>query len=365
MIHIASSFLELPSEIKKALKNLPLNVEMRQDWLTSSEKVIENLNAFYYVEESDGIIDSFIVSNSVNKLDCSLFITDNDIRKQIVKRREDEPDFFKFNVLFIGSPMSMGTGIHLRKNKSFQDVFNRFKEYVFEYQNIDGIFFTNSSVNDEKIQSKNFVSFPYYPNTLLSLPFDSFEEYLSGRKKKKRWDIKNKKRIFAEKDCSIEITPNSQILDKEYEKLFKLYQNTEKNNPDTINYLHYSTEDRFRGLKLLNDDYKWIIVKQFDEIIAFALLIEDGETLIFKHVGLDYFVNRATYAYFNLFYSAIAFAIDNKFKEMQCGSTTYEVKLSLGCQLITREASIIFNDSKEGEPTEFFANFQFGGAKNE
>ena len=333
--------------------------------MISSETIIDNLDAFYYVEENNGVIDTFIVSNIIEKLDCSLFIGDESVVKQIVSRREVNPDFYKYKVLFIGAPMSMGPGAYLKSGILFQDVFDRFKEYVFNHKDIDGIFFTNSSVNNERIQSEYLMSFPYYPNTLLSLPFQNFEEYLNSRKKKKRWDIKKKKQIFSDKKCLIEIIPNSQILNTEYEKLFNLYQNTEKNNPDTVNYLHYSSNDKFRSLKSLGDDYKWIIVKQFDNIIAFALLVADGNVLNFKHVGLDYSVNRDTYSYFNLFYSAIKFAIENGFDFMQCGSTTYEVKLSLGCQVIDREATIIFNHKTNEKLMEFFKSFRFGGSKNE
>lgn len=365
MIYTAHSISELPSEIKKVIRTLPLSVEMRQDWLISSETIIDNLDAFYYVEENNGVIDTFIVSNIIEKLDCSLFIGDESVVKQIVSRREVNPDFYKYKVLFIGAPMSMGPGAYLKSGILFQDVFDRFKEYVFNHKDIDGIFFTNSSVNNERIQSEYLMSFPYYPNTLLSLPFQNFEEHLNSRKKKKRWDIKKKKQIFSDKKCLIEIIPNSQILNTEYEKLFNLYQNTEKNNPDTVNYLHYSSNDKFRSLKSLGDDYKWIIVKQFDNIIAFALLVADGNVLNFKHVGLDYSVNRDTYSYFNLFYSAIKFAIENGFDFMQCGSTTYEVKLSLGCQVIDREATIIFNHKTNEKLMEFFKSFRFGGSKNE
>ncbi|HIC0835079.1 TPA: peptidogalycan biosysnthesis protein [Streptococcus agalactiae] len=166
-------------------------------------------------------------------------------------------------------------------------------------------------------------------------------------------------KIFEESGCKIEIKVNSQVPSKLFDSFLKLYQDTESNNLDTINYLHYKN---FNDFIRLDEKYNWIIVKQNDKVIGFALLVIEGDTLTLKHVGLDYAVNRETYTYFNLFYRAFQFAIENKLKNVVCGSTAYEVKLSLGCQLVPRTASILFNEKADEIPTVLLNKMNLGGS---
>ena len=203
-------------------------------------------------------------------------------------------------------------------------------------------------------------SFPYYPNTILKLPFESFDDYLNNQKAKRRWDIKNKQKIFSEQGCSIEVIQNSKINEEDFSILYELYANTEKDNFETINYQHYCDCDKFQSFKYLTDDFIWIIAKLNGKIIGFALLVHDESKLTLKHVGLEYSVNRQTYSYFNLFYRAIKFGIDNHYRYIICGSTTYGVKVSLGCELIDRTAYISIDKSKSEDVSDLY-NLTLGG----
>lgn len=61
-------------------------------------------------------------------------------------------------------------------------------------ENYDSVYITNLyQVNLlNALEKNNFVSFDFYPNTVLQLKSENFNDYLKTLKKKKRWDIKNK-----------------------------------------------------------------------------------------------------------------------------------------------------------------------------
>ncbi|MDO4597653.1 MAG: peptidogalycan biosysnthesis protein [Ligilactobacillus agilis] len=359
MIYTAHNFDDLPVKIRKKWKNLDINIDIQKSWLKASEKAIDNLLPFYYVEESnDGEILNFIVANIIKKLDCLLFIQDCELEKKIIKKRTNNPNYFKYNVLFVGAPMGMNSGIFYQDRERFCEFFKQYKRYIFENLEIEGVFYTNTSVDDVLDPEKDAINFSYYPNTVLNLNFKNFNEYLYSLKKKKRWDVRNKIRVFQEKGCKIEIKLNSQITHEEYQTFYRLYRNTENNNPKSINYMHYSN---FNAFNVLGDKYIWIILKQSDEIIAFALLCIDGSTLILKHVGLDYNTNRDTYAYFNLFYNAFNYGIRHNFKKILCGSTTYDVKRHLGCELIKRTATIIIFANSNQQSIKLIENLSLDG----
>ena len=166
--------------------------------------------------------------------------------------------------------------------------------------------------------------------------------------------------MLITKRVTNEIIQNSKINEVNFSILYELYANTENNNFETINYQHYCDCDKFQSFKYLTDDFIWIIAKQNGRIIGFALLVHDESKLTLKHVGLDYSVNRQTYLYFNLFYRAIKFGIDNHYRYIICGSTTYDVKVSLGCELINRTAYISI-DKNKGEDVSDLYNLTLGG----
>ena len=360
MIHLTYNFEDLPTIIKNQWKNIEISRDIQHMWLKTCEKAIKNYTPIYYVKESEGNIDFIAVGNLIRKLDCLHFIQNDDVVQKILEKRKLDNDYYKYDVLFIGGPMSMEAGTYFSENVDYNDVFQEFQKNIFDSKIAEGIFFTNVDIHDRHLSGNNTISFPYYPNTMLKLPFESFDDYLNNQKAKRRWDIKNKQKLFNEQGCSIEIIQNSKINEVNFSILYELYANTENNNFETINYQHYCDCDKFQSFKYLTDDFIWIIAKQNGRIIGFALLVHDESKLTLKHVGLDYSVNRQTYLYFNLFYRAIKFGIDNHYRYIICGSTTYDVKVSLGCELINRTAYISI-DKNKGEDVSDLYNLTLGG----
>lgn len=326
------SIEDVPKNLLDAWEKLDITVEQKPSWLGACEKLVGDYLPYYYIIHNDDSIEGIVISSLVKSLDCLYFVKDQNAKAQILSAREKDKGYFFFDVLFVSAPMSTNNGI-IKVTAGIDDILADFRTYVKNNMGISAIFITNM-VN--QISNQNAVMFPYIPTTKLELPYSTFDGYLASLKKKKRWDLKNKRRLFLDKGCKTELLKNSDISD--YRHLFELYLQTEEKGKENINYSFYSNTNAFSSFKELGDNYKWILVSLDSKLIGFALIVDDGKSLIFKHVGMDYSLIDGTYTYFNLYYEAITYAISRKLTAMHCGTTTYDVKRHLGCNLIDRNA---------------------------
>lgn len=80
-------------------------------------------------------------------------------------------------------------------------------------------------------------------------------------------------------------------------------------------------------------DLNVLCVKVGEVIIAYSLLLQGGNTLFFKAVGLDYELSYNTKAYFNLYYATLDYAAQQGCTQIDFGVTSYHFKQWLGCDL--------------------------------
>lgn len=332
---------EIPKKIIDMWESLNINIEQKPHWIAVCEKLLISQNRYYFIDYDGNKINYIVVSTLVQHLDCLNYISDEGTRNDILNMREDDDNYFYFNVLFIAAPMSNFPGI-IYNEFSNEQLEEDITKYCKKQIDVDAVFYSGMVDCEDGIEDKDEeydLVFPYYPNTVLNLNFSNFDEYLASLNRKKRWDLKNKRKIFLSQNCRTEIVDNSKIED--YSPLYELHYATESKNDQFINYTTYDENDRFKSYSLLDDNYKWLLAyNENGKIIGFALLVIDNDIILFKSVGLDYEYNNTTYTYFNLYHEAIKYAVDNSFKTMYCGTTTYDVKQRLGCKLINRYAAM-------------------------
>ena len=194
--------------------------------------------------------------------------------------------------------------------------------------------------------SKEFSKLSFIPNTSLSIIDKSFEDFIAKMSNKKRRKFR-KDRSFLEKEGgSIKLVDNISLIADE---LYQLYKKTNEKNKSKDDYLPTPLTidkeffDNLSSFDLLNT--KALVVKVNDKIIAYCLLMKDGDTLYFKSVGLDYDLSFKTYAYFNLFYSSIEYGIEQGCKRIDYGITSYTFKKRMGCQLYDSYYLVTFYNS--------------------
>ncbi|MBC1922819.1 Uncharacterized protein conserved in bacteria [Listeria grayi] len=337
MLSVYSRIVDIPKKlIDKWNGKSDISIEQRPQWLEACEMLLADYSPIYFFLIKNDEIEGIAIGGLKKDLDCINFIKDAEVIDKVSQKRKENPTYFFYNVLFLGVPMSTNSGM-ICEESSLTSFMQNINEYILAKGLANGLFITNLPDN---ISGMEGITFPYLPNTKLELQYDNFNDYLQSLKKKKRWDLKNKRNIFLDKGNKVIIRANSEIID--YKDIYNLYIQTEEKNDTNINYIFYSRENKFHEFSLLDDSYKWFLVYKGNRIIAFALIVLDGENLLFKHVGMDYELEKDSYCYFNLYYEAILFAIENKYKKMLCGTTTYDVKRRLGCTLVHRKAILQF-----------------------
>ncbi|WP_054707143.1 peptidogalycan biosysnthesis protein [Bacillus sp. JCM 19041] len=310
--------------------------EYSKEWFLFLEENLLGYEPLYFIGGEKNDVDFFSTGFIARKLNVTSYLSNKP------KAMFDWLDKYlfnplKFNVVFIKNPLSNFEGIHSSKQDQLSEFIGGCKDYIYNVLKFDSIFIGN--VGDRKlndgISDAAFIKIPYYPNTLLSTDFNSFDDYLLSVKKKKRWDIKNKIKSLHQYEASIEVVDS--INHQESERVFELYNNTAERG-DASPYPIIYSKSSFGQWDGMGESYKWILVKFQSEIIAFAMVVREGDSLLFKHVGMDYEHSTQCFAYFNLYYEAIRLAIQENVKSMYCGPTTYDTKKSLGCQLVELNA---------------------------
>lgn len=319
--------------------NFLTSSEISGDWFRFLENTLKDYEPIYLVGIKNDQVIYFSTGYNKRKLDVGVYLSGG--MKKFIKFLDGlRLNPLKFNVVFITHPLSNFSGIHGNDDR---DILNEFlegcREKIYRSINCDSVFISNISdeLLSQQLKEAEFVRIPFYPNTELNTDFHTFEEYLQSLKKKKRWDVRNKQKVLNEYGAEIKILNCGEV--EEYSQIYNLYTKTSLRNEDFPNIINYS-EDSFNRWSDMNSSYKWITIHYNEEIIAFALIVEENDALIFKHVGMDYEHSTACFAYFNLYYVAISHAIKNGMKKMYCGPTTYEVKKSIGCELIDSNSFI-------------------------
>lgn len=192
MIYKFSSVAEIPLNIINEWEEMEISIEQKPKWLEACETLLVGSIPVYFIEIKNRKIRGILIGNLVEKLDCTSFVLEIEIKKKIELIRKIEPDYFYFDVLFLGVPMSNNAGI-ITADFSTSELVLRLKEFLIDNMPIDALFITNlpSKININKALLLN-----YPPTTKLVLDFENFDSYLMSLKKKKEMGFKKKKKNF-------------------------------------------------------------------------------------------------------------------------------------------------------------------------
>lgn len=332
-VKIYKRFQDINAEEVKEIDYKFLNSsETSESWFMFLEETLCDYEPLYCIGKKNGEVLYFSTGYLIKKLDIGTYLT-GALKKGVNSLNKVNLNPLKFKVVFIANPLSSFNGIHGENEHFLTDFLEKCKNKIYEEINCDSVFVSNvyDELLNQKLQENDFIRIPFYPNTELNTNYSSFNDYLQSLKKKKRWDVKNKQKVLQEYGAQISILNGDEVED--YARIYELYNNTSSKDGSIPNLINYSRAS-FDNWSNMNNCYKWVIITYQQQIIAFALIVENDKSLIFKHVGMDYEHSTACFAYFNLYFASIQYAIDNGMKRMYCGPTTYETKKSIGCELI-------------------------------
>jgi predicted N-acyltransferase len=155
----------------------------------------------------------------------------------------------------------------------------------------------------------------------LAIRWSSFDDYLASLSSHARQNYRNHGN--RARDLGMRLVP-VEHWQNELPRLRVLAEN--------VALKHNSTPDE--GRRLLNwaatvppELSHMVFVYCGDNLAGFSLRLRDGDHLFLFSLGLDY---QYHFVYFQIFYDAIRFAIENGIKVLHGGSAAYDIKQRLG-----------------------------------
>lgn len=240
----------------------------------------------------------------------------------------------QLNTLLCNFPLSNFHGFFLEEDHR-ETFFSLFFKEMQDNLEPGGFYFGPVDEEDVEFYQKmvpgEFVRIPYLTLAYMDVEFNGFDQYLDTLKKKYRWDVRNKIKIFQESGARIEYCADSESC---AETLLPLFLNTVENNQEIRIPFHFSAQFFEEMSPHLGKRVEIILIKKAETIIAFGLILKKEGMVELKFIGLDYDQSYESAAYFNLFFEVIRLGIKEKAKRIYFGTTGLYNKKRIGCRFM-------------------------------
>jgi predicted N-acyltransferase len=160
-----------------------------------------------------------------------------------------------------------------------------------------------------------------FPNTVLTLQWETFEEYLAKNKWRMRQHYKRSSRSATE--LGIRITRHDSVDD--LDAPLALIRNMERRHESAPNPWARGMLDNMSMV-----EHTWLEAHIGGQLVGCMLLLEDNGVQIAVLPGLS---EDVQFAYFMLLYEAIKEGLEKKLTALYWGSGAYETKRRLGFEL--------------------------------
>ncbi|MEN8201967.1 MAG: GNAT family N-acetyltransferase [Bacteroidota bacterium] len=315
-------------------------------FLYLQEKAKVESGIFWYLlfYEDDHLVGACAISSFLISLDLFL---DSRSQKAITVVRFLFQGFMKIRILFCGTPLSIGkNSLLIAKPELGADILDCLlveMDRICSEQKINYVSLKEFSEEEthwlDRVMEAGYIKCPSLPYVSMPVNWDSFTDYLSSLRHTYRRQIMASlnKVDFGELlpfPSRKHVRPQKPIID---------YSSDHTCDPQRFYEMYLSVMDRAEvKLEVLNQEFfnllcngmhseiRMIIIRQKNEVLASALLVQDQDSLVFLLVGLDYEKRDLHDVYFNLIYAILAYAIENKVKRLDLGQTSYYVKQRIG-----------------------------------
>lgn len=165
----------------------------------------------------------------------------------------------------------------------------------------------------------------------MSIPWQSFEEYLSSMRSGYRRQILATLRARERERLRIRVVDH---FGDECPRVVALYEQVMDRAQFQLERLNLAF---FRNIATyLPGSAGAILVERDDELLAAAVLLRSPRLLTFFMAGIEYGRNRACSAYLNLVAEIVAEAIRSRVEGLELGQTSPELKARLGAVAVPR-----------------------------
>jgi predicted N-acyltransferase len=159
--------------------------------------------------------------------------------------------------------------------------------------------------------------------TSLHIEWPTFDAYVASRGKSMRKDLNRHNNRAADLNITVE---RARSYAQHGRRIFALVDNVMEHHRSYGTNI-YPDDVLASFEREMPDNSVMLLARRNDEIVGCGLLVHDQGVMGLAMLGLDY---NHQYVYFQLFYEAIRYAIENGIKVIRGGSGAYDFKRRLG-----------------------------------
>ncbi|MFJ9897535.1 GNAT family N-acetyltransferase [Streptomyces sp. NPDC091280] len=188
----------------------------------------------------------------------------------------------------------------------------------------------------EALDAAGFFPAPSQPDTELSLPAGTFDEYIERLPAKPRRNARSNLRRFAARpELRMETVEDFRPL---VPRMLGLYGQVMDRADQRLDVL----DARFLTALAAPPGPDRRLVACFDgeRLVAFLLCLFSGSGATGARIGLDYALAHEARLYHNVHYAAIRLALDAGCRHIRFAQTAYTPKIELGCRLVEQSYAI-------------------------
>ncbi len=302
---------------------------------------VESAEYRYLIFKNKGrVVGRAIVS--IFTINLSLFLGDSYLIRQI---NNMIPSLFRFKILFCGTPLSLGqSGIQARA--SFSEVILEMDKYMHEFSSqnkINLLCFKEQTggVNSRMVSllgNRGWFGGYSIPDTIINLPFDSYQEYVNQLKSRYRRQLFKSIGVRSIGNHLNYITSNFSKEEINKENLIDFYNKFNRVMSRAEVKLEHLNFSFFERVTSNYGKEMYFLTYTFSNEKSYALCLEKNNDLYFLWTGRE---GKGRVDYFVLLQFVIYHAIENiRAKKVYMGQTSYFPKMRLGAT--TDERMIVF-----------------------
>jgi hypothetical protein len=179
----------------------------------------------------------------------------------------------------------------------------------------------------QTLRAAGFARIPSMPMTTLALDYANFDDYLvRALSANSRSTVRRKLRVAARAEPAITmdvVIDGTSIVDE----IHPLYEKVYERSP--LKFEKLTREFLGEIGRRMPDKVRFLVWRQDERIIAFALCMVHEGSIGFEYVGFDYTVAFKLHLYYRVFRDVIDWAIANGCTRFYSGSLNYEPKWHL------------------------------------
>jgi predicted N-acyltransferase len=246
------------------------------------------------------------------------------------------PSLTRFFCLECGTPVALGSTISIAPDVHAPTVLSLLaeeaKRLAAEHAT-DGILFRDF-LDDElgrvqALEEQGFRRVPNLPMAMLDVAWRTPHAYEAGLRHAYRRSYRRRVKQWEESGLSSRVVtdfaPLADVLAGLWRQTYDRAKEYRRELLKPVFFERMSTE--------LGEDSAVLLIERNDQPLAFALLLREGNRMIWPYCGLDYGENEQYELYFNLLYAIVRQAIEAGASEIDMGITTLDAKKRVGASV--------------------------------